>query len=133
MMGLGMPLTLYLEQFGQVCRDVFGEDVYHVGSSMGGDKTKAWRDVDVRAILDDADYAAWGLGHPKRPHSNAKWVGLTLAFSALGKHMTGLPIDFQVQQRTEANAEFSSKDGHCRSALGIMRDVQRYKSETEGK
>jgi hypothetical protein len=31
---------------------------------------------------------------------------------------TGLPIDFQFQRQTNANEEFSSKNGHPRSAVG---------------
>ncbi len=67
-------------------------------------------------ILSDEDYAAWGLGDPVYPHHNAKWVALVLAFSALGKTMTGLPVDFQIQEQTHAN----EKEKGLRSALGIV-------------
>jgi len=41
---------------------------------------------------------------------------LCLAFSALGKQMTGLPIDFQIQPTTWANEKFK---GSRRSALCV--------------
>ena len=117
-MGVGMPNALWLNEFGSQVWEAFGDCPYHVGSSL---KEKGgWRDVDVRMILDDEVYDAMGLGDPKSPHQNGKWVALTMAFSELGKKMTGLPIDFQIQRRTEANQEFSSKDGHVRSALGFV-------------
>ena len=50
-----------------------------------------------------------GFGDPERTHNNAKWVAFTLAFSALGKQMTGLPIDFQIQQTSHANRLYLAK------------------------
>jgi len=111
--GVGMPAALMLNEFGSQVWNAFGGPPYHVGSSLTG---KSWRDVDVRLILDDEAYAAMGLGDPEQPHSNGKWVAFCLAFSMLGKHMTGLPIDFQIQQRTNANKMFKQ----VRSALGIV-------------
>lgn len=106
-MGVGMPAALYLQDFGALLYDAFGEMPYHVGSSLL-DKA-GWRDVDIRVLLPDARYAAEGYGDPERAHANPKWVAMTLAFSELGRKMTGLPIDFQLQQSTHANACFSSK------------------------
>jgi hypothetical protein len=118
--GVGMPHALRLEQFGAVLADAFDEVPYQVGSSLPGyESDRPWRDVDVRVILDDAVYEAMGFGDPERTHCNAKWVAYTLAFSALGKEMTGLPIDFQVQQLTYANTKHGK--GHPRSALGLRR------------
>ena len=110
-----MPATLYFDEFVAIIHDAFGEYAYHVGSSL---KTKRdWRDVDVRLILDDETYEAMGFGDPANTHHNAKWVAFVKAFSALGREMTGLPIDFQIQQRTYANEKFPRGCG--RSALGI--------------
>ena len=36
-------------------------------------------------------------------HRNPRWVALVLAWSAFGKEVTGLPIDFQIQQQSHAN------------------------------
>lgn len=119
--GVGMPGALLLDEFGAVCADFFGAHVYHVGSSTGFSRKKTYRDVDVRVILTDDEYAALGLGDPEHPHHNRRWVALTLAFSALGRQMTGLPIDFQVQQQTYANKKFPKG----RSALGIIALMRR--------
>lgn len=113
-MGVGMPQALLLEEFGSQVWHAFGDAPYLVGSALNG---KVYRDVDVRLILDDEVYAVMGLGDPKFPHHNGKWVALCLAFSALGKQMTGLPIDFQIQQQTHANTTFERQP---RSALGMV-------------
>ena len=111
--GPGMPGFLYLEIFGSVVWDVFGTPPYLVGSAAN---SKQWRDVDVRLILDDADYDDLISPSPGCPeHSNGKWAGLCMAFSALGKEMTGLPVDFQIQRCTQANERFPG----VRKALGL--------------
>ena len=116
--GVGMPASVYLDEFASKVIDAFSRDdhfgVYHVGSSL---TSKEWRDVDVRIILTDEAYAACGFGDPRDPHRSAKWVALVLAFSALGRQMTGLPIDFQIQQQTHAN---ETNKGGRRSALGLL-------------
>jgi hypothetical protein len=114
MMGVGMPQALHLEAFGNLLYAAFGHIPYHVGSSMPSENKSGWRDVDVRLMLPDDEYEAMGLGHPDHGHSNAKWVALCMAFSSLGKEMTGLPIDFQIQQTSHANKAFGT---HPRSAL----------------
>lgn len=112
--GVGMPAMLHLDQFGSQIWSAFGQPAYLVGSALRG---KGWRDVDVRLILSDEEYEAMDLGDPKDPHRNDKWVALVMAFSALGKQMTGLPIDFQIQQRTWANTQYVNQD---RNALGLI-------------
>jgi hypothetical protein len=111
-MSVGMPTNLLLEEFGSQVWSAFGTVPYLVGSAL---KSKKFRDVDVRLILDDELYASMGLGDPEYPQHNAKWVSLVLAYSALGKQLTGLPIDFQIQQQTYANKKFKNP----RSAIGI--------------
>lgn len=111
-MFVGMPAGLYLDEFGSQVWAAFGHLPYLVGSAL---EKKQWRDVDVRLILNDAEYEQMGLGHPDDAHRNEKWVSLTLAYSALGKSLTGLPIDFQIQQQTDANKRYGDK---TRSALG---------------
>jgi hypothetical protein len=111
--GIGMPATLYLHQFGDLLFHAFGEVAYHVGSSLIG---AVWRDVDVRVMLDKEQYAAMGFGDPEHPHENEKWCAFTMAFSELGRKMTGLPIDFQIQETDKANADYHRPD-QGRSAL----------------
>lgn len=113
-MGVGMPQEIVLRQFGTFLYDAFGEMPYHVGSSLR--QKDGWRDVDVRILLDDEEWARLQLGDPAHPQANARWVAIALAWSTFGRQMTGLPIDFQLQKRSHANAEFGRPD-HQRSAL----------------
>lgn len=108
-MSTGMPAGIWLNKFGVIVRDYFGHVPYQVGSSL---KTKDWRDVDVRVILPDDEFRALfgDLGN----YVNPKLAAITLAFCALGKQMTGLPVDFQIQPQTHANKKY---EGEWRSAL----------------
>ena len=123
-MGVGMPAALLLHEFGSQVWAAFGCCPYHVGSSLN--QKTGWRDVDVRLILPDAEYESMGFGKPNLPHRNGKWVAMCRAFSVLGKEITGLPIDFQIQQMTRANEEFPGD----RSALGMI--PLRFKQMDEG-
>jgi len=105
----GMPAGIWLNKFGLIVRDYFGHTAYHVGSSL---KTKDWRDVDVRLLLPDDEFEAQ-FGKVQG-YVNPKLAAIELAFSTLGTHMTGLPIDFQVQTLTHANDQYG---GQWRSAL----------------
>lgn len=97
-----MPGELYLHEFGVQVANAFPENigVFQVGSSL---EHRQWRDVDVRMILRDEDYASLGFGDPEQAFLNAKWVAMVMAFSELGRKMTGLPIDFQIDQMTYCN------------------------------
>ena|SRR5271168_3110269 len=121
-MGIGQPQGMLLNEFGERLQAAFGEVAYHVGSSLASlsDKTIVWRDVDVRVMLNDEAWSAMGLGDPANPHGNAKWRALCIVFSDYGRHLTGLPIDFQLQQRTHANENYSRKTGCSRSALIVV-------------
>lgn len=117
-MGVGMPQSLLLESFGEKIKKAFDDVPYHVGSSLT--KKTGWRDVDVRLMLDDEKYEKMGFGDPRYAQHNEKWISMCLAFSVLGKFMTGLPIDFQIQQTTLANKEHG---GQQRSAIGIWTGI----------
>lgn len=99
-----MPGSLLLQQFGDLLYDAFGVHAYQVGSSI---MSGGWRDVDVRVMLDAEQYVAMGLGDPDRPQENAKWSAYAIVFSAYGKQLTGLPVDFQIQETNNANKQFS--------------------------
>ena len=101
-MSTGMPAGIWLTKFGVIVRDYFGEVPFQVGSSL---HSKAWRDVDVRLILDDAEFEA-RFGSNPSSETNPKLAAITLAFAALGSQMTGLPVDFQIQPRTWANDRY---------------------------
>ena len=118
-MGVGFPETLKLERFGVMLREVFGTCIYHVGSSA--ERKKPFRDVDVVAILDDETYSAMGFDHPVEDIANPKWRAYCEAFSLLGRDVTGMPIDFKIQRKSEAN----EKHKGIRSALGIITELKK--------
>ena len=97
-----MPASIWLIKYGILVRDFFGHIPYQVGSSL---ESKGWRDVDVRVILPDDEFTAM-FGTNQSSETNPKLAAVTLAFAALGKHMTALPIDFQVQPATWANETY---------------------------
>ncbi len=97
-------------------REVFVEgkgpftDLYLVGSAVKGDNSAGRRDVDVRLMLDAPEYAALvntiGI-------EAVRFLGI-----AIGDHlaaMSGLPVDFQIQQTQEANEKHG---GGYRNPLG---------------
>ncbi|MFA5355293.1 MAG: hypothetical protein WC302_00945 [Candidatus Paceibacterota bacterium] len=116
-MGVGMPAALWLDEFGSQVWNAFGQPCYLVGSAL---THKTYRDVDVRLLLDDGEWEKQGFGDPRRIHSNGKWVSLCLAYSALGKQMTGLNIDFQIQKASDANKVYADTKLFPRSCLGMV-------------
>jgi len=105
-----MPAGIWLTKFGVIVRDYFGHVPYQVGSSLD---RKDWRDVDVRLILPDDEFAERFGDIFRSSETDPKLAAITLAFAALGKAMTGLPIDFQIQPQSHANKLYPNK----RSAL----------------
>lgn len=105
-----MPAGIWLTKFGVIVRDYFGHVPYHVGSSLS---SKTWRDVDVRLILPDDEFAALFGDVHRSSETDPKLAAITLAFASLGQQMTGLPIDFQIQPQSWANEKYP----HTRSAL----------------
>src|SRR5262249_45697724 len=112
----GMPAGIWLQKFGVIVADYFGHTPYQVGSSL---RTKDWRDVDVRLILPDDEFTA-RFGKVQNAEVNVKLAAVTLAFSALGQQMTGLPVDFQIQPQGHANEKYG---GQMRSALIEVREA----------
>ena len=77
--------------------EAFGAPPYLVGSVT---ERPDFRDVDLRLILADEDFDHWFDGRVML------W---SLVCLAIGRHLadlTGLPIDFQIQRRTEANEKY---------------------------
>jgi hypothetical protein len=104
-----------LDRWGGVLFRATGQVAYLVGSAL---ERRDFGDVDVRIILDDHVYDALFPApryHPQR--AQALWSLLCEAISVWGRQETGLPIDFQFQRMTEANAEEPGA-GH-RHALGL--------------
>lgn len=115
LIGTGMPETTLLEMFGQWIYDAWGETAYHVGSSTKG---KTWRDVDVRLMLDDEEFHSLFPGYRAARQRDAKWSLICAAISELGKRLTGLPVDFQIQSATTANKLYGGR-GHYRNPLWL--------------
>jgi len=75
--------------------------IFLVGSCL---KHADFRDVDVRAMMDDAAYDRMFPGGEDGTESDAFWSLLCESIGAMLSLRTGLPIDFQIQRMTEANA-----------------------------
>ncbi len=95
-----------LEDWCRMVRVIFGVPPYLVGSAT---ERADYRDVDVRLILTDAMFDARFRGRLDAVRF------LNRGFSVWGQQETGLPIDFQVQRQTEANAEFTKP----RNPMGV--------------
>lgn len=108
-----MPAMLRLDAFAARIHDAFGHVPYLVGSATQG---KQWRDVDVRLILPDEEFTALFPAHRSPHRLDLRWALLCDALSALAGEMTGLPVDFQVQQQTAVNESFAGK---ARVPLGL--------------
>ena len=89
-----------LDQACWLLRRAFDATPYLVGTANTGG---AYRDVDVRLMLDDDDYAA------VCPNQQ-RWELMCLAISTWLAERTGLPIDFQIQCTTEANERLSRRN-----------------------
>ena len=86
-----------LEEWCRLVDVVFDHNTtYLVGST---NRTKDYRDVDLRCILLDAVFDRW-WGDPLK----VRYVNR--AISIWGQQETGLPIDFQVQRQTDSNEQF---------------------------
>lgn len=109
-MSVGWLPSVKLDIFGQILYQVFGDTPYHVGSSV---RSKKWRDVDVVVMMAPEKFYHWA--GPQGMYG-MRWKALCAAFSALGEQITGLPIDFKIQEVKWAN-EKHAKGG--RSAIGM--------------
>lgn len=104
---LGPHDFFLLDQWGRQLNEAFEARAYLVGS-VGKGKAD-YRDVDIR-MLDPLK-----LGN--RPLARRT---LNVAVSLWGRHVTGLPIDFQFQ----TNAEFHEHDGESRNPIGPRSSTQ---------
>lgn len=101
MFELDRACELVTEAFG-------GECPYLVGTAgVGG--AESYRDVDVRLMLDDDEFAA---ACPTRE----RWALLCLTIGAYLSSRSGLPVDFQVQSARVAN---EAHGGKPRNPLGL--------------
>lgn len=116
-----------LEWFGLFIYKTLDEYPYLVGSAC---YKKDFRDVDLRVIVDDDRFKEL-FGDQTDWRNNPMLEAANLAFSALGKEMTGLPIDFQFQQMMNANSE-KANEGMVRNPLGVHLNVRESERNREG-
>lgn len=107
MSALSPPMLFRLDLACKPIAEAFGVEPYLVGS-MQERTAGALSDVDVRLILPDKKYDQL----IKTPEMRTM---LDLAFSGYLRDMTGLPVDFQIQRRTQANERHKGKQ---RNPLG---------------
>lgn len=99
----------HLDHACQLVTKAFGGKCpYLVGSAGVGNDGSAYRDVDVRLMLDDDEFAATC---PTRE----RWELLCLTISTYLRDRTGLPVDFQIQRTSEALERFPGS----RNPLGL--------------
>lgn len=104
-----------------ISRAFDGGPPYLVGTAGVGN-AETYRDVDVRLMLDDDEFAAVCP-------TQARWELLCLAISTYLSERTGLPVDFQVQRTREALARFGDKP---RNPLGLDRSGRTFAGGGDG-
>lgn len=112
---IGAPACFALEQACQHLSKAFGEyGCYVVGSCL---ERADWRDIDVRYILSDEAFAKlFPDAQPESWEFDPRWLLMTVSISAWLSKQTGLPIDFQFQQQSHANARHRGP----RSSVGMI-------------
>lgn len=105
---------------------VFPGSTYLVGSVERGEP---YRDVDVRTILADEDFdALFG-------EAELLWGLVCLGLTAWLREQTGLPIDYQIQRRTEANEKHPGPRNHLSGGHRVLAgggDATRFAKQPSG-
>jgi hypothetical protein len=83
-----------------------------VGSAL---ERPDWRDVDLRYIMADEDFAKLFPDAGQHWEHDARWLLMTVSISERLSKVTGLPIDFQFQPATHANERHKGQ----RNAMGL--------------
>lgn len=114
---IGAPACFALEEAIRHVAEAFADEsgyagIYVVGSAL---ERPDWRDVDVRFIMDDDQFATLFPNAGDHWEHDARWLLLTVAISERLSKLTGLPIDFQFQSRTHANERHKGP----RNAIGM--------------
>jgi hypothetical protein len=111
---IGAPEFYNLNNVATVLNEAFGMNNYLVGSAI---ERRDHRDVDIRCIMDDEEFdRLFGPKMPGNYSTNGLWSLMCASISEWLASRTGLKIDFQIQRRTQANAEY---DGQ-RQCLGLF-------------
>jgi hypothetical protein len=98
---VGAPGIFALEQACRSIGEAFGGfGCFLVGSAL---ERPDWRDVDVRYIMADSEFATLFPDAGEHWEHDARWLLLTVSISERLSKVTGLPVDFQFQPQTHAN------------------------------
>jgi len=91
---------------------------YLVGSAL---VRRDHRDVDVRLMLSDEEYDR--MFRVSGGYMDALWSLMCTTISLWLSQQTGLPIDFQIQRTSNANAEYPQGPSRAgeRQPLGLFR------------
>ena len=107
--GIGEPECSNLAIACMVVEEALQERAYLVGSAS---ESREFRDVDVRVMMEDKKFEElFGPTRIRRPFYSLFCVSVSTWLSK----MTGLPVDFQVQTRSEMLDEDVKKIKHCLS------------------
>lgn len=90
---------------------------YLVGSAV---ERRDYRDVDIRYIMDDAEYDRV-FGDKHAGAHCALWVLMCSSISLWLSKQSGLPVDFQIQRQSHANEAFPKGQRH---AIGLFVDYK---------
>lgn len=117
---VGAPAIFKLEMVCMQLHDAFDcLGCYLVGSSI---ERADWRDVDVRMIMTDEQFARLfpnAQTECSMWEFDPRWLLMTTAITEWMRQQTGLPVDFQFQSQTSANAVHGRKQGKTRHAIGL--------------
>ena len=110
---LPAPAVFHLDHACSMIRDAFDDTPYLVGSSL---VRRDYRDVDVRLILADEKFNHLFPDAFMAPRYHPLWSLMCSTIADWLAKQSGLPVDFQIQRRTEANAQYPG----ARHALGMF-------------
>jgi len=121
---VGAPAIFIINEACHALNQAFGEDVgiYLVGSST---ERPDFRDVDIRLMLPDDEYKRL-FGDPRFHEQNGLWSLICVSVSEHLSRLSGVPVDFQIQDTTYANEKHSKP----RQAIGLWID-QSLQEETK--
>jgi hypothetical protein len=98
---IGAPAVFALElSCREICDAFSGYGCYVVGSAL---ERPDWRDVDIRFIMADEEFATLFPDAGGHWEQDARWLLMTISISERMSRLTGLPVDFQFQPQTHAN------------------------------
>lgn len=89
-----------------------------------------WRDVDVRFMLDDAEFNKLFPDAQMHWEADPRWLITCSSISLWLSKRTGLPIDFQFQPMTHANKVHGKALGKTRHSIGLIYAKEKCGTET---